>query len=115
MNENANRVQLDPTKLQHIIESLVTKLKPQKMILFGSRAEWRAYKESDVDLLVVLDAPIDLDRGIRFELTSQLSREVGLRIQLIPMAIETYEETKGIIGGIAYPATKYGVVIYENS
>jgi len=113
MNENANRVQLNPAKLQHIIESLVTKLKPQKMILFGSRAEWRAYKESGVDLLVVLDAPID--RGIRFELTSQLSREVGLRIQLIPMAIETYEETKGIIGGIAYPATKYGVVIYENS
>jgi hypothetical protein len=29
------------------------------------------------------------------------------------MARERFEETKNIIGGIAYPANKYGRVIYE--
>ena len=29
------------------------------------------------------------------------------------MATERFEETKHVIGGIAYPANKYGKVIYE--
>jgi hypothetical protein len=29
------------------------------------------------------------------------------------MSTTRFEETKGLIGGIAYPATKYGRVIYE--
>jgi hypothetical protein len=32
---------------------------------------------------------------------------------IILMATERFEETKGIIGGIAYPANKHGRVIYE--
>jgi len=40
-------------------------------------------------------------------------KEIGLIIQLIFMREENYEETKEIIGGIANPATKYGVLIYE--
>jgi len=106
-------IQLDSKKLQHITDYIVKRLKPQKIILFGSRSEGRAKKESDVDLLVILDSPID--KSIKFELISQLSKEVGVYVQLIPMITEQYEETKDIIGGIAYPATKYGVVIYENA
>jgi len=112
MNSRYHLVQMDTQTLQHIVERIVKILKPQKIILFGSRAERRAQEESDVDLLVILDAPID--RRAQFKLTSQISKEVALRIQLIPMVRATYEETKDTIGGIAYPATKYGVVIYEN-
>jgi len=32
---------------------------------------------------------------------------------IIVMATERFEESKGVIGGIAYPANKYGKVIYE--
>ncbi|MDD1778676.1 MAG: nucleotidyltransferase domain-containing protein [Candidatus Helarchaeota archaeon] len=113
MKMNANQIQLKPEKLQYIKEYLVKTLKPQKIILFGSRAESRAREESDVDLLIILDAPID--RKLHFNISSQLKKEVGLSIQLIFMQKETYEETKEIIGGIANPATKYGVLVYENA
>jgi len=112
MKANPNPIQLDSVKLRHIIERIVKKFSPQKIILFGSRAEGRAQEQSDVDLLVVMDRVID--RKIKFEFASELSMEVGIQIQLIPMVRETYEETKDVIGGIAYPATKYGVAIYEN-
>jgi hypothetical protein len=29
------------------------------------------------------------------------------------MATERFDESKGVIGGIAFPANKYGKVIYE--
>ena len=29
------------------------------------------------------------------------------------MATECFEETKSVIGGLAYPANKYGRVIYD--
>ena len=32
---------------------------------------------------------------------------------VIVIAAEWFEESKGVIGGIAYPANKYGKVIYE--
>ena len=113
MKMDANQIQLEPKKLQHIKEYLIRALKPQKIILFGSRAESRAREESDVDLLVILDVPID--RKLYFNISSQLKREIGLNVQLIFMQKDTYEETKEIIGGIANPATKYGVLIYENA
>lgn len=113
MKMDANQIQLEPKKLQHIKEYLIRALKPQKIILFGSRAESRAREESDVDLLVILDVPID--RKLYFNISSHLKREIGLNVQLIFMQKDTYEETKEIIGGIANPATKYGVLIYENA
>jgi len=32
---------------------------------------------------------------------------------VVVMASERFEETKDLIGGLAYPADKYGRVIYE--
>lgn len=32
---------------------------------------------------------------------------------VILMATEAFEESKNIVGGIAYPANKYGRIIYE--
>jgi hypothetical protein len=31
------------------------------------------------------------------------------------MGEEEFEETRNVIGGLAYPAHKYGLVLYENS
>lgn len=113
MKINTDEIQLEPEKLKYIKEYLIRALKPQKIILFGSRTESRAQKDSDIDLLIISDEPID--RKLHFNIRSQLKREVGLRIQLIVMQKDLYEETKEIIGGIANPATKYGVLIYENA
>jgi len=40
-------------------------------------------------------------------------RGLGYPFDIIVMAVERFEESKDVIGGIAYPANKYGKVIYE--
>ena len=35
--------------------------------------------------------------------------DIGYPVDVIVMATERFEETKGVIGGVAYPAHKYGV------
>jgi len=107
----ARFVQVEKGTLDYIVAAVVHTFNPSKLILFGSRAEGRATEESDMDLLVVHNALID--PRDTFDFTSRLSDEVGIPVQLILITKEVYEETKDIIGGIAYPATKYGMVIYE--
>jgi hypothetical protein len=36
-------------------------------------------------------------------------------VDVFAMTHERFEETKGVIGGLAYPANKYGRVIYETT
>lgn len=43
--------------LPHAIEKIAKKLKPEKIILFGSYARGNPTPDSDVDLLVILDTP----------------------------------------------------------
>jgi hypothetical protein len=40
-------------------------------------------------------------------------RGLGFPFDVVVMASERFEETKDLIGGLAYPADKYGRVIYE--
>jgi hypothetical protein len=39
--------------------------------------------------------------------------DVGYPIDVIVISTKRFEETKNIFGGIAYPACKYGRVLYE--
>jgi hypothetical protein len=38
---------------------------------------------------------------------------LGYPFDVIVISTEWFEESKGVIGGIAYPANKYGKVTYE--
>ena len=40
-------------------------------------------------------------------------RGVGMPFDVIVMRTDRFEETKNVVGGIAYPANRYGKVIYE--
>ena len=40
-------------------------------------------------------------------------RSVGMPLDVIVMRTDRFEETKNVVGGIAYPANKYGRVIYK--
>jgi len=63
------------------------------------------------DLLIVLDEVGD----VRLE-SVRLRRALGglgMPLDVIVMRTDRFEETKNVVGGIAYPANKYGRVIYE--
>jgi hypothetical protein len=39
--------------------------------------------------------------------------DVRYPVDVIVMSSERFEETRNLIGGVAYPANKYGRVLYE--
>jgi predicted nucleotidyltransferase len=97
--------------LREIRKRIVDAFAPEQVILFGSYAEGRATADSDLDLLVVTEWPVS--RKERLARTQDLFRDMPLPVQVITISRVEFEETRDIIGGIAYPASKYGRVIYE--
>ena len=82
-----------------------------RIILFGSAATGQMTKDSDIDLLVV--EPASANTGERSVEIRDAVGDIGFPVDVIVMRTERFERTKRVIGGIAYPANKYGRVIYE--
>lgn len=97
--------------IQRIADSLVREFRPQKVVLFGSRAYGTARPDSDVDLLVVL--PFE---GSPIAVMSRLLAG-AYRAMETPFAIEVYPRRPLI--GAAQPdpvmreALERGRVRYE--
>ena len=67
--------------------------------------------DSDLDLLVV-ESQVSNTRQESVRLRTALEN-VPLPVDVIVMSRQRFEETKDVIGGIAYPAHKYGRIVYE--
>lgn len=74
---------------------------PDKIILFGSAA---------VGQVIAADPGNQRKESTRLR---KMLGGLGYPIDVIVISTEWFEESKDIIGGIAYPANKYGRVIYE--
>lgn len=94
-----------------IRKRLVTRFRPQKVILFGSQARGTADRRSDVDLLVVCR----VKRKRRSLVTAMYDALSDLRIAFDIMVLtpREFELGKQIPGTIARPAWLEGKVIYE--
>jgi predicted nucleotidyltransferase len=102
---------VDETLLNEVVRRVLTVARPDRIILFGSAVTGQMTEDSDIDLLVVEPQPADTrDRSVRIR---RALGDVEYPVDVIVMSSERFEETKDIIGGIAYPAQKYGRVLYE--
>jgi predicted nucleotidyltransferase len=102
---------VDESLVHELVRRILTVSRPDKIILFGSAAAGRLTPDSDLDLLVLEAARADT-RGRSVEIRRAL-RGVQYPIDVIVMSSDRFEETKDIVGGIAYPANKYGRTLYE--
>lgn len=67
-------------------------------------------EENDIDLLIVERCP-----GNRHEECVAILdgiRDIAFAGEIKVIALDWFEATKNIVGGIAYPAHKYGRVLY---
>ncbi|HUT04191.1 MAG TPA: nucleotidyltransferase domain-containing protein [bacterium] len=83
-----------------------------RVILYGSRAAGTAGTESDIDLVIVEAGAPDKRREQR-RLRALLPPDLPVWVDLWVMGEEQFQEEKDVIGGLAYPANKYGRVLYE--
>lgn len=99
--------------LAEIVRQIVTCFCPRKVILFGSHAEGVPTAHSDIDLLVVARKPPAWREAYR--LRSEFQSQFSLRLHLLFMQEVEFEETKDVVGGLAYPASRGGKVLYEQN
>jgi len=99
------------TLIREIVRRIVSVTQPERIILFGSASTGQMTKDSDIDLLVIDRSPHDNhDERLRIR---QALGDLDHSFDIIVMPAERFEESKNVIGGIAYPAHKYGRVLYE--
>ncbi len=102
---------VDETLLNELVRRVLTVARPNRIILFGSAVTGQMTEDSDLDLLVVEPDPANIrDRSVKIR---RALGDVHYPVDVIVMSTERFEETKSVIGGIAYPANKYGRVLYE--
>lgn len=84
----------------------------RRIVLYGSRARGAATPDSDFDLLVVEADPVSKREEV--SLLRLAVSDLPHPVDVWVMGEVEFEETKHVIGGLAYPAHKYGVILYEN-
>jgi predicted nucleotidyltransferase len=101
---------IDQKLINEIVNRIRAVVQAERVILFGSAASGEMTRNSDIDLLV-LDSSLGNTRQKSVSLSRAL-RGMGYPFDIIVMDTERFDESKDVIGGIAYPANKYGKVIY---
>lgn len=102
---------LDAQLIKKIIGRILAVTQAERIIIFGSAATGKMTRDSDIDLLVLKAAPGNpRQESVKVR---QALMDLGYPFDIVVMATERFEESKGVIGGIAYPANKYGKVIFE--
>ncbi len=110
MAEARTRTGLDERLQAEIVRRVLSVASPDRIILFGSAAAGEMTSDSDIDLLVVEPDPADTRReSVKI---GDALRGLGFAFDVVVVASHWFEASKNVIGGIAYPAHKYGKVIY---
>jgi uncharacterized protein len=93
-----------------LVDSVVDYFKPQRVILFGSQARGDAHRDSDIDLLVIVD-----DETPPEKLTWKAGREAHQSrrtADVFPMRAEVFERDRAIPNTLAAEADADGIVVY---
>lgn len=102
---------LDERLIAEIVRRIRGVTTPRRILIFGSAAVGSMTPDSDIDLLVLEDRAADA-RADRLRIRHAL-RGLGWGFDVVVMTTERFDETKGVVGGIAYPANRHGQVVYE--
>lgn len=96
--------------LRELVRRVLTVAQPDRIILFGSAARGTMTRDSDFDLLILTERPANRhDEAVRIR---GAIGDFQYPVDVLVMATDRFEATKDIVGGIAYPAHKYGRVLY---
>jgi len=94
-----------------LLDSVVSYFKPQRVILFGSKARGEAGPDSDIDLLVIVDddtPPEKLSLRAGYEARRAWCRPADV----FPIRAGTFERNRNIVGTLAAEADNEGIVVY---
>ena len=94
-----------------MVERIVQRFQPLRIILFGSHARGSAATDSDVDLLVVLREAID-KRSTTVEIRRALG-DLPVSKDIVVTTPEEIARRGDLVGSVLRPALREGTVLYE--
>lgn len=109
---------MDPVNEQTIdqmVEAIVQVIHPEKIILFGSRAQGDSRPDSDVDFLVVDARSFGPERSRRKEM-ARIWRALGkflAPVDILLYSLEEVEQWRYSLNHVAARALREGKVVYE--
>ena len=96
--------------VRKIIDKIVRSIKPDRIILFGSRAEGRNRDDSDVDLVIIYSGPLS-KRQAKLRIR-RLFPHPDFSLDVFILTPEEYESQKSIANTLAREADMKGKVCY---
>ena len=96
-------------EIRRVVRQIVRRFSPRKVILFGSHAEGRAGRDSDVDLLVITDRPAGPDASL------QIRRAIDYPFGLDLIVYDAERAAQRLAAGDYFlqDAFERGKVLYE--
>jgi predicted nucleotidyltransferase len=97
--------------IRAIVKHIAEKFDPEKIILFGSYAYGKPTAWSDIDLLVIMDAPKgDLETSLAIRKSLPL---ITFGLDIVVRSNEVIEKRKKLGDWFLIDATEKGKVLYE--
>ena len=97
--------------LERIVANIDRAIRPKQIYLFGSRAKGTAREDSDYDILVIYDGPLDKDEAL-LKITRQFERH-DFSMDVIILRSEEFEWQKNIVTTVANEVIHEGALISE--
>ncbi len=99
--------------LDAIVNRLLSRFDPDKIILFGSQARETAQKDSDIDLLVVLPK-VDSRRGKQVEMRVAL-HDLKVPLDVVVVTPDQLDRERSVPGTLVRAALLEGRVLYART
>ena len=80
---------IERNRIQAFVDEVVRQFQPERVVLFGSYARGGAGEDSDVDVLVVIDALTDREELEVVDLASAIKRGCEDWVGLAPLPLST--------------------------
>jgi predicted nucleotidyltransferase len=103
---------VDESLLSQIVDRVLSVTRPDRIILFGSAATGKMSRDSDIDLLII-GGPLGSSKHDESLRIRDAIGDVRLPVDVILIEKHRFEATKDLIGGVAWPAHRYGRVLYD--
>jgi HEPN domain-containing protein len=97
-----------------LLDSVVEYFRPQRVILFGSTARGEAGRDSDIDLLVIVDDDTPPEK-MTARAAHQARGSYKHPADLMPMRAGAFERNRTVIGTLAAEADIDGIVVYGSA
>ncbi len=82
--------------------------------MFGSRARGGARKDSDHDLLVIVDDDIPTQK-LHWRSLHEARRRYRKAVDIVPYRQATYDDQAGVAGTLPHMAEASGVVVFDRA